>query len=138
MTIVVVRFFGLARPLARYLERLASHDLALRVLGRIRVDGLRADRAARAGELDGYRRGDLLAGMVGDVDALQGLYLRGLGPPLVALVVATACVVAAAVVLPAAAVVLGARPARSEASPCRCSPRGCRRVVGPAAGRRAR
>ena len=34
-TIVVVRFFALARPLARYLERLASHDLALRALGRI-------------------------------------------------------------------------------------------------------
>ena len=35
--IVAVRFFGLARPLARYLERLASHDLAFRVLARIRV-----------------------------------------------------------------------------------------------------
>ena len=44
--------------------------------------------------------------MVGDVDALQGLYLRGLGPPLVALVVALACVVATAFVLPAAAIVL--------------------------------
>ncbi len=32
--IVGVRFFGLARPLARYLERLASHDVALRSLGR--------------------------------------------------------------------------------------------------------
>ena len=46
--IVVVRFLALARPLARYLERLASHDLALRALGRIRATLLRADRAARA------------------------------------------------------------------------------------------
>ena len=37
VAIVGVRFFGLARPLARYLERLASHDLALRALGRVRV-----------------------------------------------------------------------------------------------------
>src|SRR5262249_61536820 len=37
VAIVLVRFFGLARPLARYLERLASHDLALRILGRVRV-----------------------------------------------------------------------------------------------------
>ena len=37
VTIVAVRFFGLARPIARYLERLASHDLALRALGRIRA-----------------------------------------------------------------------------------------------------
>src|SRR5215218_6244295 len=36
VTIVAVRFFGLARPLARYLERLVSHDAALRALGRIR------------------------------------------------------------------------------------------------------
>src|SRR5262245_8566603 len=44
--------------------------------------------------------------MVDDVDALQGLYLRGLGPPLIALVVAVACVVATGFVLPAAAIVL--------------------------------
>ena len=67
VTIVAVRFFGLARPLARYLERLASHDLALRALGRIRTRfyerieplapgaarGLPARRAARP---DGRRR----------------------------------------------------------------------------------
>jgi ABC-type transport system involved in cytochrome bd biosynthesis fused ATPase/permease subunit len=37
MTVVAVRFFALARPLARYLERLVSHDDALRALGRIRA-----------------------------------------------------------------------------------------------------
>ena len=37
VAIVGVRFFGLARPLARYLERLSSHDLAFRVLGRVRA-----------------------------------------------------------------------------------------------------
>ncbi len=37
VTIVAVRFFGLARPLARYLDRLVGHDLALRALGRIRA-----------------------------------------------------------------------------------------------------
>ena len=41
--------------------------------------------------------------MVGDVDALQGLYLRGLGPPLVALVAGGACVGGRAAFLPAAA-----------------------------------
>ena len=46
--------------------------------------------------------------MVGDVDALQGLYLRGLGPPPRRLVVGVACVVATALLLPAAAVVLAA------------------------------
>ena len=36
VTIVAVRFFGLARPLARYLDRVVSHDVALTALGRIR------------------------------------------------------------------------------------------------------
>ena len=44
--------------------------------------------------------------MVADVDALQNLYLRGLEPPLVALVAGAASVVLAAVFLPAAALVL--------------------------------
>ena len=37
VTIVAVRFFGLGRPVIRYFERLASHDLALRSLGRVRA-----------------------------------------------------------------------------------------------------
>src|SRR6266540_5096789 len=37
VAIVGVRFFGIARPLSRYFERLASHDLALGALGRTRA-----------------------------------------------------------------------------------------------------
>ncbi|HET8968975.1 MAG TPA: thiol reductant ABC exporter subunit CydC, partial [Gaiellaceae bacterium] len=104
--IVAVRFLALARPLARYLERLASHDVALRALGRIRATVYERIEPLAPGELDTFRRGDLVRRMVGDVDALQGLYLRGLGPPLVGLVVSLACVIATAFVLPAAAIVL--------------------------------
>ena len=104
--IVVVRFLALARPLARYLERLASHDVALRALGRIRTRVYERIEPLAPAELDAFRRGDLVSRMVGDVDALQGLYLRGLAPPIVALLVAVACVVATTVVLPAAALVL--------------------------------
>ena len=105
--IVVVRFFALARPLARYLERLASHDVALRALGRIRTRVYERIEPLAPAELDAYRRGDLVSRMVGDVDTLQGLYLRGIGPPTVAIIVGFACVVATALVLPSAAVVLG-------------------------------
>ena len=35
--IVGVRFFGLGRPVLRYLERLSSHDVAFRALGRARL-----------------------------------------------------------------------------------------------------
>jgi thiol reductant ABC exporter CydC subunit len=104
--IVIVRFLALARPLARYLERLVSHDVALQALSRIRASVYRRIEPLAPGELDAFRRGDLVSRLVADVDALQGLYLRGLAPPLVGLAVALSCVVAAALVLLPAAVVL--------------------------------
>jgi ABC-type transport system involved in cytochrome bd biosynthesis fused ATPase/permease subunit len=107
-TIVVVRFFGLARPLSRYLERLVSHDLAFRVLGRVRAAVyVRVEPLAPAG-LEGFRRGDLLSRLVGDVDALQNLYLRGVGPPLVALLAGAVSVGVTAAILPSAALALAA------------------------------
>jgi thiol reductant ABC exporter CydC subunit len=106
VAIVAVRFFGLARPLARYLERLASHDAALRALGRIRARFYDRIEPLAPAELAQYRSGELLGRMVGDVDALQGLYVRGIGPPVVALAVGAASVVVTAVFLPAAALAL--------------------------------
>jgi thiol reductant ABC exporter CydC subunit len=107
-TIVAVRFFGIARPLARYLERLASHDVALRALGRVRTRVYeRIEPLAPAG-LERYSRGDLLSRMVADVDSLQNLHLRGVLPPLVALLAGAVSVGAAAAFLPAAALVLAA------------------------------
>ncbi|MGZ4439710.1 MAG: thiol reductant ABC exporter subunit CydC [Gaiellaceae bacterium] len=108
VTIVLVRFFGIARPIMRYLDRLASHDLALCALGRIRGRFYARIEPLAPAELAEFRRGDLVSRMVGDVDALQGLYLRGIGPPLVAVVIAAGCVVAAAVVLPLAGAILAA------------------------------
>jgi len=106
--IVVVRFLALARPLTRYLERLASHDLALRALGPLRARVFERIEPLAPAELVAFRRGDLLTRLVGDVDALQGLYLRGLGPPLAGLTVGAACVIATALLLPAGALVLAA------------------------------
>ena len=77
VTIVAVQFFGLGRPLARYLERIASHDLALRVLGGVRTRIYGQLEPLAPVQLEGYRSGDLLSRMVADVDALQNLYLRG-------------------------------------------------------------
>jgi ABC-type transport system involved in cytochrome bd biosynthesis fused ATPase/permease subunit len=86
VAIVAVRFFGLARPVARYLDRLVSHDLAFRVLARVRVRAYERIEPLAPAELEGYRRGDLLSRLVADVDSLQNLHLRGFHPPLVALV----------------------------------------------------
>ncbi len=108
IAIVFVRFFGVARPLTRYLERLTSHDVAFRTLGTLRSRLYsRIEPLAPAG-LASFRRGDLLSRMVADVDALQDLYLRGLLPPFIALAAGVVAVIAAAIFLPLAAVVLAA------------------------------
>jgi thiol reductant ABC exporter CydC subunit len=106
VTIVAVRFFGLGRPILRYLERLSSHDYALRVLGRVRRRFFERIEPLAPAQLDYYRTGDLLSRMVGDVDALENLYLRGLGPSLVALLAGAASVGVAFAFRPAAGVVL--------------------------------
>ena len=106
VAIVAVRFFGLARPLARYLERLVSHDLAFRALARVRVGAYERIEPLAPAELEGYRRGDLLSRLVADVDALQNLHLRGFHPLLVAAVSGAVCIGVTAVFLPAAALVL--------------------------------
>jgi len=104
--ITAVRGFALARALLRYLERLVSHDLALRVLARLRTGFYAALAPLGPAALGGRRRGDLLARFVADVDSLQDLYLRALAPPLVALLVILAAGIAAAIMLPLAGAVL--------------------------------
>ena len=106
VAIVAVQFFGIGRPVLRYLERLASHDMTLRVLGGLRTRFFERIEPLAPAELEGYRKGDLLSRMVADVDALQNLYLRGLEPPVVALLAGTVSVLAAAAFLPAAGLVL--------------------------------
>jgi thiol reductant ABC exporter CydC subunit len=108
VAIVCVRFFGLARPLARYFERLASHDVALRSLGGARAHVYESIEPLAPAQLEDTRRGDLLSRFVADVDSLQNLYLRGLEPLLIALVAGAASVALAALFLPAAAIVLAA------------------------------
>jgi ATP-binding cassette subfamily C protein CydC len=106
VAIVLVRAFGIGRPVARYFERVESHDLALRVLSQTRVGFYRElePRIPQRGE--GFRSGDLLASMIGDVDTMQNLFLRGISPPLVAAVTSVVAVGVAAFFLPAAGIVL--------------------------------
>jgi len=102
--IVAVRAFGLSRAVLRYSERLASHDLALRVLARLRSRFYEVLAPLIPGAITGHTRGELLSRFVGDVDALQDLYLRALAPPLVAALVIIAAGFTAWLILPLAAV----------------------------------
>jgi ATP-binding cassette subfamily C protein CydC len=87
VAIVAVRTFGIARAALRYAERLASHDLALRTLARLRVRFFARLAPLSPSQLGGRTRGELLARFVSDVDTLQDLHLRVVIPTLVALVV---------------------------------------------------
>lgn len=74
--IVAVRAFGISRGVFRYAERLVGHDAAFRSLTNIRVAVYqRLERLSPAG-LGEYRRGDLLARLVGDVDSSVDLIVR--------------------------------------------------------------
>jgi thiol reductant ABC exporter CydC subunit len=106
LAIVGVQFFALGRALLRYCERLVGHDSVLRVLARMRVRIYdRLERLAPAG-LPAFRSGDLLAGIVHDVDGVQDFFLRVLQPFAIALLVGAASAIAVAVVLPGAGLVL--------------------------------
>lgn len=105
--ITAVRGFGIARAALRYGERLASHDLALRVLARLRA-GFYALLAPLGPAALGHRRsGELLSRFVADVDALQDLYLRALAPPIVGALVIVSAGLFGWVLLPAAGLVVG-------------------------------
>ncbi|MCB0827960.1 MAG: thiol reductant ABC exporter subunit CydC [Solirubrobacterales bacterium] len=106
VAIVAVRFFGISRALLRYGERLASHDLAFRTLTDLRSRFFDRLVPLVPGGIDQARKGDLLSRFVGDVDRLQDLYLRGLAPPLIAIVSSLVCVAIAAVILPVAGLAL--------------------------------
>ncbi|MBT8227046.1 MAG: thiol reductant ABC exporter subunit CydC, partial [Dactylosporangium sp.] len=106
VAIVAVRAFGLSRGVFRYAERLLGHDVALRVLGDLRVRTYRRlARLAPAG-LRGHRRGDLVARFVSDVDAVLDVLVRVVLPYGVALGVAVGSVALVAGLLPVAGLAL--------------------------------
>lgn len=100
---VGVRTFGIARPVLRYLERLWSHDSALRLLARRRVEIYEALVPLVPGAIPG-RRGDVLASVVDDVDAVLDEELRVRLPVREYAVVAALAVLATALIDPVAAV----------------------------------
>jgi thiol reductant ABC exporter CydC subunit len=106
VAVVAVRAFGISRGFARYAERLAGHDAALRVLSILRVRSFaRLVPQVPAGAL---ARGDALQRFASDVDAGQDLLVRVLLPYASALLAGAGAVALLVTILPAAAVVLAA------------------------------
>jgi ATP-binding cassette subfamily C protein CydC len=79
---LLLQFTGAARVVFRYGERLVSHDAMFRALTRVRVWFFLGLARSAAGGLGLRRAGDVLARLVNDVEALDGLYLRIIVPGL--------------------------------------------------------
>jgi ATP-binding cassette subfamily C protein CydC len=76
----ILRGFGAARVVLRYTERLVTHGAMFRALADMRVWFFGRLARTSAGGLGFRQAGDVLARLVGDIEALDGLYLRILLP----------------------------------------------------------
>ncbi len=83
-----VRFFGLARGVFRYAERLISHNITFKILAKLRLWFYDAIEPLAPARLMHFKSGDLLQRVVDDIQSLENIYTRVLGPPLTALLVA--------------------------------------------------
>ena len=88
IAIVGVRFFGIARGVLRYLERLVSHSAAFRLLARLRLWFYQKLEPLAPARLIQYQSGDLLSRIVADIETLEQFFVRVLAPPMVAICVA--------------------------------------------------
>jgi ATP-binding cassette subfamily C protein CydC len=104
--VVLVRLFGITRGLFRYLERLATHRVALLGMTELRVRVYQRLAAGRVATTALLRRGDLLARVGADVEDVGDLVVRGLVPGLVAIVLVGLSSAFIAVFVPLAGVVL--------------------------------
>ena len=105
---VAVRTFGIGRGVLRYVDRLVSHDVALRGMTNLRTTLYTRLAAGRSEATLRVRRGDLLARVGADVDAVGDVVVRGLLPAGVALLLGIGTVTAMAFFWPPAAVALAA------------------------------
>lgn len=105
---VTVRFFGIARGLFRYLERLASHETALRGVVALRTRTYERVATSGADRVLALKRGDVVARMGGDIDAMGDAVVRSMIPLGVAATVSVAAVAITAFLLPWAGLALAA------------------------------
>jgi ATP-binding cassette subfamily C protein CydC len=73
---LVLRLFGASRVVLRYFERVLTHTATFRALADVRVWFFKALARTGAGGLGFRQAGDALSRLVGDVEALDGIYLR--------------------------------------------------------------
>lgn len=103
---VIVRFFGISRGLFRYLERIASHHTALSGVVTLRERTYERLAAQDPQRVLSLSRGDIVARLGADLDAVGDAVVRAIIPVGVALTVSTAAVLIVGSQLPVAGLVL--------------------------------
>jgi ATP-binding cassette, subfamily C, bacterial CydCD len=104
--IVSVRALSIGKGLSRYVERLAGHDVALRVVVDLRVQAYQRLLPQAPVGLARWRSGDVLSRVVADVERLQLALVRGVIPVLGGALASLVVVAIGAVLLPAAGPIL--------------------------------
>lgn len=92
VAVVAVRALGISRGVFRYLERLTTHDVALRGTTAARAQMYSRLAGGDPAAAAGLRRGDLLARTGADVDAVGDVVVKALVPIAVSAVLAIAAV----------------------------------------------
>ena len=83
--IVLVRAFGIARPVVRYMERLVGHNTVLKILADMRVRLYDALEPQALFIRSRFQTGDLVGTLADDIEHLQDAYIRTIFPTIVAL-----------------------------------------------------
>ena len=89
---VAVRTFGVSRGVFRYVERLASHKVALSGMAQLRTSIYSRLATGRIEATASLKQGDLLARVSADVDDVGDLVVKGILPGAVAAILSAATV----------------------------------------------
>ena len=93
--VLLTRCFGIARPVFRYAQRLASHQWVLKMTSKLRLRLYNQVEKSGIFYSETFKSGKLLSMLTEDIGQLQNLYLRTVFPGLVALSLYFICVVMA-------------------------------------------
>lgn len=84
---ILVRIFGIGKPLIDYAQRLVTHDWVLRATSRLRRRLFSTLEHAQSSVVESKRSGEVLALLAEDVEHVQDLCVRSIFPYLIAIVV---------------------------------------------------
>lgn len=92
--IVLVRAFGISRPILHYLHQLTSHSFVLKMLSSMRVRLFKALEGQAYTLKERYGIGDILGLLADDLEHLQNFYLKTIFPVVSAIVLYSVAVIA--------------------------------------------